>query len=130
VHWQPSISPERSFASTNGNIQGYAYDRTLAINPVAALPHKTLFHELGHIELGHTLDASFQEGATPQHLCEAEAESVALLLLATLDLPGAEYCRGYIQGWLHGDTIPEKSAQKIFSAADRILRAGTRTSSG
>ncbi len=42
----------------------------------------------------------------------------------------AEYCRGYIQNWLcpvigyNGDAIPEKSAQKIFRAADQILRAG------
>jgi hypothetical protein len=31
---------------------------------------------------------------------------------------------GYIQNWLVSDVIPEKSAQKIFGAADRILRAG------
>jgi hypothetical protein len=41
-----------------------------------------------------------------------------------LELPGAEFCRGYIQNWLKGDTIPESSAQKIFGAADRILKAG------
>jgi len=33
-------------------------------------------------------------------------------------------CRGYIQGWLQGDSIPEKSAQKIFRVADQILKAG------
>jgi hypothetical protein len=41
-----------------------------------------------------------------------------------LELPGAEFCRGYLQHWLEGDIIPEKSAQRIFGAADRILRAG------
>ena len=62
---------------------------------------------------------------TPRNLREVDAEAVALLLCESLELPGAEFCRGYIQSWLRGDTIPEKSAQKIFGAADRILRAGT-----
>jgi hypothetical protein len=39
-------------------------------------------------------------------------------------MDGAEYCRGYIQNWLHGGTIPERSAQRIFVAADKILKAG------
>jgi hypothetical protein len=49
-----------------------------------------------------------------------------------LGLEGVEYCRGYIQNWLYpnvgwnGQGIPEKSAQKIFHAADRILREGRR----
>jgi hypothetical protein len=60
----------------------------------------------------------------PRSLREAEAEAVAMLLCESLQLPGAEYSRGYIQNWLKGDVIPEKSAQKIFGAADRILRAG------
>jgi hypothetical protein len=47
-----------------------------------------------------------------------------MLLCESLELPGAEYSRGYIQNWLQGDVIPEKSAQKIFGAADRILKAG------
>jgi hypothetical protein len=61
---------------------------------------------------------------TPKNLREAEAESVALICCESLGLPGAEFCRGYIQNWLNGDVIPEKSAQKIFHAADQILRAG------
>jgi len=36
----------------------------------------------------------------------------------------ADYCRGYIQNWLQGGTIPERSAQRIFAAADKILKAG------
>jgi antirestriction protein ArdC len=89
------------------------------------MPHKTLFHELAHIELGHTAELDFQDSEqTPRNLREAEAEAVAMLLCESLSLPGAEFCRGYIQNWLKGDVIPEKSAMKIFGAADRILRAG------
>jgi antirestriction protein ArdC len=111
------------FKSTNGNAQGYASGRQVAINPVAQLPLKTLFHELGHILLGHT-DRSEHAEVLPRNLKEAEAESVALLCLESLGLPGSEYCRGYIQNWFGNDEIPEKSCRKIFQAVDKILKAG------
>ena len=89
------------------------------------MPHKTLFHELAHIELGHTVESDFSDSEiTPRSLREAEAEAVAMLLCESLQLPGVEYSRGYIQSWLSGYAIPEKSAMKIFGAADRILKAG------
>ena len=120
-----------SFMHTDGNCQGYARQRKIAINPVAQLPHKTLFHEAAHVILGHTTEADFADTErTPKNLREVEAEAVALLCCEALDLEGADYCRGYIQNWLYptvgfnGAGIPEKSAQKIFHAADRILRAG------
>jgi len=49
----------------------------------------------------------------------------ALIGCDALGLEGAAYCCGYIQAWLAGDEIPEKSAQRIFAAAGRILSAGT-----
>jgi hypothetical protein len=120
-----------AFTATDGNCQGYAKKRQIAINPVAQLPHKTLFHETAHVILGHTSEADFTDTErTPKNLREVEAEAVALLCCEALSLEGAEYCRGYIQNWLcpaigyNGDAIPEKSAQKIFRAADQILRAG------
>jgi hypothetical protein len=120
-----------AFTDTDGNCQGYARKRQIAINPVAQLPHKTLFHETAHVILGHTSEADFTDTErTPKNLREVEAESVALLCCEALGLEGADYCRGYIQNWLcpalgyNGDAIPEKSAQKIFRAADQILRAG------
>ncbi|HEX5735695.1 MAG TPA: ArdC-like ssDNA-binding domain-containing protein [Blastocatellia bacterium] len=116
---------EQPFTLTDGNVQGYAEGRTVVISPLAAMPHKTLFHEIAHIELGHTAESNFTDSdSTPRSLREAEAEGVAMLLCESLELPGVEYSRGYIQNWLKGDTIHEKSAQKIFGAADRILRAG------
>jgi hypothetical protein len=84
-----------------------------------------LLHDLAHIELGHTQESEFTDSEhTPRNLREVEAEAVALLLCESLELPGAEFSRGYIQSWLRGDEIPEKSAMKIFGAADRILKAG------
>jgi len=119
------------FTNTDGNCQGYAKGRQVAINPVAQLPLKTLFHEAAHVTLGHTSEGDFSDGElTPRNLREVEAEAVALLCCEALNLEGADFCRGYIQNWLcpavgyNGDAIPEKSAQKIFRAADQILRAG------
>jgi hypothetical protein len=119
------------FTDTDGNCQGYARKRQIAINPVAQLPHKTLFHEAAHVILGHTTEADFTDTErTPKNLREVEAEAVAMLCCEALNLEGADYCRGYIQNWLcpalgyNGDAIPEKSAQKILRSADQILRAG------
>jgi antirestriction protein ArdC len=117
---------EIPFEHLNGNIQGYARENNIAISPLAALPHKTMFHELGHILLGHTKEKDFEEEATPRHLREAEAETVALLCIETLGLDGGIYSRGYVQHWLEGETIPERSAQKIFNATDKILKAGCK----
>jgi hypothetical protein len=56
-----------------------------------------------------------------------EAEAVALLCCESLGLPGVEFSRGYIQAFLktggQGQAISERSAQRIFHAADQILRA-------
>ena len=116
------------FTETDGNVQGFAKQRSIAINAVAQLPHKTFFHEAAHVLLGHTSEAEFNDSeTTPRNLREVEAEAVALLCCEALSLEGAEYCRGYIQEWLKrgsDSAIPEKSAQKILRVADQILKAG------
>lgn len=116
---------EVPFAHTDGNVQGYARGRTVAVSPLAQLPAKTLLHELGHVLLSHTLTDGDDRLDLPKTLAEAEAEAVALLCLEALGLPGAEYARGYIQAWYgRGRALPDSSAQRIFSAADKVLRAG------
>jgi antirestriction protein ArdC len=116
---------EIRFDSPNGNSQGYAQGKNIAINPVAALPHKTRFHELAHVVLGHTEEhAMHDDDRTPKDIREVEAESVAYILCSVLGLPGLIESRGYIQGWLSGGEISDKSAQRIFGAADKILKAG------
>jgi hypothetical protein len=115
---------EIPFEMMNGNCQGYAKGRQIAINPLAQIPAKTTFHELAHIELGHTAEVVHDSETLPRSRKEVEAEAGALLCLESLGMDGSEYCRGYIQNWLQGETIPERSAQRIFSAADKILKAG------
>ncbi len=115
-----------TFTHPNGNTQGYAMERCVAVSPIAALPHKTLFHEVAHVLLGHTeeLQKLDDHDLTPRNLREVEAESVALICCESLNLPGSAECRGYIQHWLRGESIPERSAQRIFHAADLVLRSG------
>jgi antirestriction protein ArdC len=119
------------FDSIDGNCQGFSRKRQVAINPVAQLSQKTLFHELAHVLIGHTSEADFVDTEkTPRSLREVEAEAVALLCCEVLGLEGADFCRGYVQNWLsqgigsEANALPEKSAQKILRCADQIIRAG------
>jgi hypothetical protein len=118
---------EEPFAHLDGNCQGYARERTIAVSPVAAFPFKTTFHEMAHVLLGHTAEGEQADGElTPRNLRECEAEAVALVCCAALDLLGAECSRGYIQSWWgQGNPIPERSAQRVLKVADQILKAGT-----
>ena len=127
---------EEPFTHLDGNCQGYAQDRKVAVSPIAEYPYKTLLHEIAHVVLGHTAEAGALTDSerTPRSLREAEAEGVAMLCCAALGLPGLEESRGYIQHWLQNGSdyvsagaklaIPETSARKIFKAADQILKAG------
>jgi hypothetical protein len=110
----------------NGNIQGFATGREIAVSPIAAIPHKTTFHEIAHCVLRHTTNEKLVDSeATPMNLREVEAEGVALICCETLSLDGAEYARGYIQHWLRGQKeIPNHNAARIFTAANAILKAG------
>ena len=118
---------EVPFDATNGNVLGFAQGRSIAINPVNPMPHKTRFHELAHVVLDHTAEGTLNDDdRTQRNLRECEAESVALLCCAALGLPGVEFSRGYIQNWWgQGNPIPERSAQRILKVADQILKAGT-----
>jgi hypothetical protein len=118
---------EIPFDLTDGNVLGFARGRAVAVSPVNPMPERTLFHEVAHVLLGHTTDGEHTDGeVTPRSLRECEAEAVALLCCAALDLPGAEYSRGYLQAWWGtGNPIPERSAQRVLKVADQILKAGT-----
>jgi len=130
--WDPEQAMEAlgiseiAFDELNGNILGFARETSLAINPVNPMPHKTRFHEIAHIVLGHTKDGKLVDGERiPRNLIEVEAEGVAMIMCEALGLPGAELSRGYIQDWYGtGKEIPEANARRIFSAANKIMKAG------
>ncbi len=113
------------FTMTDGNCQGYAKDRQIAVSPIAHHPERTTLHEIAHIVLGHTAELMADSGEmTPRDIRELEAEATSMLCCDALGLPGVEESRGYIQGWFKGSEVPEKSAARIFNAADAILKAG------
>jgi hypothetical protein len=113
------------FEDLDGNTQGYARrGGKIAINPLAVLPFKTVFHELAHSILHCSEKDMTDTEQTPRSVAEVEAEAVALICCESLGLPGAEFCRGYIQSYAKGEPISERSAQRIFHTADRILKAG------
>lgn len=123
---------EVPFTEVDGNCQGFARPNRaeIAVSPLAAMPWKTTFHELAHCLLHNKqAEAAFVDGrAIDASIEEAEAESVAFLCCATLGLPGLEDARGYVQDWLGSkdryEEFAKKSASRVFSAADRILKAG------
>jgi antirestriction protein ArdC len=115
------------FVHPDGNCQGFAQGRQVAISPIAYLPHRTLLHEMAHVLLGHTaelLGLTDRDERTPKDVREVEAEAVAYLCCQSLKLPGEEFSRGYLQHWLGSKRIDERSAHKIFHVADQILKAG------
>jgi hypothetical protein len=62
---------EVPFDATNGNVLGFAHSRSIAVNPVNPMPHKTRFHELAHVLLGHTAEGLQADGElTPRNLRE------------------------------------------------------------
>lgn len=66
------------FDYPSGNCQGYALERKVSVSPIAFAPHRTLFHELAHVILGHTaeLGQMADHDQTPRNLREVEAECV------------------------------------------------------
>ncbi len=115
------------FRKNDANIQGYARGHDVAINPFAVHPNKTLFHELGHIVLGHTMSDSLVEYVQHRGVMEFQAEATAHLTmneLGQLTDEMATHSRGYIQGWLEGERPPDKAIRQVFSATDTILKAG------
>jgi hypothetical protein len=136
-HWDrtralQTLGIERiAFDHTDGNVWGFARGKQIAVSPLSPMPDRTLLHEIAHVVLGHTVEHIEQDGPrTPRTLREVEAEGVAFLCSAALSLEGAEYSRGYLQHWLQGGEIPERSCQRIFKAADAILRAGHESAEG
>ena len=126
--------PVISFDMMDGNCQGYASTAGIAINPLARFPVKTAAHELAHVLLGHIGDQPIVDHEDlPGSKMEAEAESVAYLVAASLGLPeeALSSARAYIQTWLGAggsgeevDAFKKKSASRVFAVADKILRAG------
>lgn len=118
---------EVAFDNTNGNLQGWSSGTEFAINPIAVNRNKTVYHELGHIVLGHTIPHHFEEYQAHRGIMEFQAEATAYLVMNELELMDdetASHSRGYIRHWLGEEQPPDQAIRQVFTAADRILKAG------
>jgi hypothetical protein len=118
-----------AFDMVNGNVQGFSFEdqrgRHLALNPTAAYPAKTLFHELAHLVLGHCKAGD----ETHRGVAEFEAEATAYLVAKELELIAWDPAesRAYIQAWLAGTEVTEvteDNISRVFAAVNKILMAG------
>ena len=73
------------YAMIDGNCQAYSFERNVAASPVAKFGLKTLFHEIGHVMLGHTTDCADGESPCSRGVREFGAEAVAYLLAHELE---------------------------------------------
>ena len=113
------------FEHMDGNCQGYARARSVAVSPLAENPVKTMLHELAHVVLGHTQAAECADaGELTRAEREVEAEGTAYICGSVLGIGGLEKSRGYLRAWLGEGSVSERSAARIFKAADTILKGG------
>jgi antirestriction protein ArdC len=121
-----ALSIERiEFTHTDGNVQGFARGRSVAVSPLAYNPLRTLVHELAHVVLGHTTAAECSDAGTlTRSEREVEAEGTAYIVGSVLGIDGLDKSRGYLQAWLGDGAVSERSAARIFKAADTIIKAG------
>lgn len=115
-------------------VDGQSWDRTIWISPVVIFPVRTAAHELAHVVLGHNellpiyrIQPTAADRRVMRNQIEAEAESTAMLVTASLDVPDRVRClkatRAYIAS--HRSTpLPKTSQERVKRAAAEILAAG------
>lgn len=115
------------FASVGDKRLGYAVGKEIAISPLETNQTYGRLREMARIVLGHTADKPSK--AVPEDLAlrDVEADTTAYLVAATLGFTGLEEARLRLQLNL-GDAptlrIPDKCANRAFSAADKLINAG------
>jgi len=115
---------EIGFDELNGNVAGFSRSNGVSVNPLGSHKFRTWVHEAAHGLLHQNGNGDGQGKA----MRELEAEGVALIVCEALEMEGSEYSRGYIQNWWgRGNPVPEASARRIFSVANKILEAGRRS---
>jgi hypothetical protein len=79
---------------------------------------KTLAHEWAHVTLEH---ASSITGPSRQ-VAEVEAESVAYLLCATVNVDAADYTIPYVSGWAGGDIeLVKRTAERVLATTAAMV---------
>lgn len=116
-----------AFKSVSDTRLGTAVGKSIAISPLDMHPELGRIRQMAHVVLGHTADEPAKSVPTCTELRTVEAETTAYLVAATFGLSGMAECRAAIQHNLEGGSkirIPDKCANRAFSAADKIINAG------
>jgi len=113
------------FDMLNGNVQGYASKRNIAINETTPDPLGVALHELAHVVLGHTDKETSTQAS--RGIKEFQAESVRYIVQRELGVDNAKQLsesRAYLQNWLGSEKPSEHDVKEIFKAVDTILKKG------
>ncbi len=126
------------FTNTDGNALGFATPkREVSVSPLSPRPERTLFHEIGHVVLGHVEKGDIvdlERFSYSTHEVEAECFSylVCGMLGMAQDADQLAESSGYIHYWLdHGANgeWSDRNARRVMSAVDRFLQLTKKTTS-
>jgi hypothetical protein len=79
---------------------------------------KTLAHEWAHTTMHEPGDVT----GVRRQIAEVEAESVAFLVCASVDIDAGIYTIPYVAGWSHGDVdIVKSSAERVLAATAQLV---------
>jgi antirestriction protein ArdC len=115
------------FELFDGDTAGYSIGREFAVSEVAPYPLKTMFHELQHIQQGHTTPEQLPEYQTHRGIKEFQAEAGAVIVLNELGLQermNVAESRGYVQHYMRSEKPSDAAIRQVFKASDEILKAG------
>lgn len=115
------------FASINDGRLGWAKGQEIAISPLETNQTYARLREAARIVLGHTAATPTKAVPMEQELRDIEADTTAYLCAATLGFDGLDEARQRLQLNLDASAklrIPDKCANRAFSAADKLINAG------
>lgn len=118
---------EFEFAGVNDRRLGWAKGQAIAVSPLETHQTYGRLREMARIVLGHTAVTPTKAVPMEQELRDIEADTAAYLCAATLGISGLEEARLRLQDILDAGAklrIPDKCANRAFSAADKLINAG------
>jgi len=117
------------YADVSDARESYATESGIAVSAIAQHQALAWVRAAAKVLLGHCSSDPKIISAVPSDpfLREIEAEAVAFLVGATLELDGLEDSRARMQRYLHEaakSRVPEKCVNRAFGAADKLINTG------
>lgn len=115
------------FSSVSDTRLGWAKGKEISVSPLEVHQTYGRLREMARIVLGHTEVTPGKAVPMEQELRDIEADTTAYLCAATLGISGLDEARQRLQLNLDAGAklrIPDKCANRAFSAADKLINAG------